>query len=163
MNHDFDIGLLYAALDQKREAQDLTWAGVAKEIERHFTKVSVATIKYIRDKQFVEGDGGLQMLLWLGRSPESFVPGLKAGRKYELKEPKNAVLRFDVPEAHRLLDAKRLREDLTWGQVAEQIGNVSPSMLKRFKRGGRTSFPAIIRITRWLDVPAKDLTKESPW
>ena len=91
------------------------------------------------------------------------MPGLKAGIKHELKEPKNAVLRFDVKEAYRLLDAKRLREDLTWDQVAKQIGSVSPSMLRRFKKGGKTSFPAIVRITRWLEVPTKDLTKESPW
>ena len=68
MSHDFDIELLYAALDQKREEQNLTWSGVAKEIERRFTRVSASTIKGIRDKQFVEGDGGLQMLLWLGIS-----------------------------------------------------------------------------------------------
>jgi hypothetical protein len=103
------------------------------------------------------------MLLWLGSSPESFTPGLKAGRKHELKKPKNAVLRFDVKETHRLLEVKRISEDLTWDQVAKQIGHVSPGMLRRFKKGGRTSFPAIVRITRWLDVPTKDLTKESPW
>jgi len=158
MSDDVDMGLLYEAIDQKREAEGLSWARVAKEIG-----IALSTIKGIRDKKIVEGDGVLQMLLWLGRSPESFIPKFKAGKKHELKEPKNAVLRFDVKEAYRLLEAKRLRDELTWVTVAEQIGGVAPSQLQRFKKGGRTSFRAIMRVARWLDVPAKDLTKESPY
>ena len=160
MVQDFDIDLLYAELDQKRQSQGLTWAGVAKEIERRYTKVSASTIKGIRGKQFVEGDGVLQMLLWLGRSPECFVPGLKVGRKHRLTHPKNAVLRFDVKEIYRRLDAKRMDEALAWKEVANQIGGFSAGALKRFEKGGRTAFPGVMRIARWLGVPAKELTGE---
>ena len=64
-------------------------------------------------------------------------------------------------QAYRLLEEKRLRDELTWVAVAEQIGGLAPSQLQRFKKGGRTSILAIMRVARWLDVPAKDLTKES--
>ena len=96
MSSDFDVNQLYNALDHQREARGLSWAGVAKEIESLFTKVSPSTISGIRDKQVVEGDGALQILLWVGKSPESFVPGFEANTKHELVAPENAVLRFDV-------------------------------------------------------------------
>lgn len=158
MNHDFDVELLYAALDKKRSTEGLTWAGIAKEIG-----VAASTVKGIREKQGIKGDGVLQMLLWLDRSPESFVPGSKATKNHELEKPKDATLRFDVKKVYRHLDAKRTSEGLSWVQVAEQIGGFKPNMLQRLKDGGRTSFPGIARIARWLEVPMKDLTMVSPW
>ncbi len=163
MTRDFDVNLLYAALDEKRELLRLTWSGVAKEIANNYAKVAPSTIKGIREKGTVEGDGCLQMFLWLGRSPESFVSGLEFGDRHDLKEPRKGVLRFDVPKVFRLLESKRLEEGLTWDELAKQIGGFSVQMLKRFEKGGRTSFPGIMRIARWLDVPARDLTRESPW
>jgi hypothetical protein len=163
MSREFDLDLLYAALDQKRESQGLSWNGVAREIESRFTKVSPATIKGIRDKQNVEGDGVLQMLLWLGRSPESFLPGISVHKEHDLVEPKNATLRFDMKETYRLLDARRLEEGSTWDQVARQLGSCTASKLRRFKDGGRTSFPWIMRIAHWLDVPVNALTRECLW
>ena len=163
MSCDFDIERLYTALDHKRESLGLSWSGVAKEIKDRYAKVASSTIKGIREKQSVEGDGGLQMLLWLGRSPESFMPGLKASRRHQLSQPRKSILRFDTQHTYRLLEAKRLEQGLTWNEVAEQVGGCSPNVLRHFKKGGRTSFPGIMRIARWLAVPAKDLTKESPW
>lgn len=158
MSDDVELGLLYEAIDQKREAEGLSWARVAKEIG-----IALSTIKGTKDREVVEGDGALRMLLWFGRSPESFIPNFKAGKKHELKDPKHAVLRFDLVEAYRLIEVKRLRDELTWVTVAEQIGDLVPSQLQHFKKGGRTSIRAIVRVARWLDVPAKDLTKESPY
>jgi hypothetical protein len=163
MSRDFDVKLFYSALDQKRESLGLTWNGVAQEIANRYTKVATSTIKGIRGKKYIEGDGGLQMLLWLGKSPESFVPGAMVDSKHELIKPTNAVLRFDAKEVHRLLEARRLNEGLAWREVADQIGGVSVSMLRRFKNGGRTSFPIIMRVANWLDVPARKFTKENPW
>ncbi|MCB1683467.1 MAG: hypothetical protein R3E82_07105 [Pseudomonadales bacterium] len=159
---DFDIELLYAELDQKRVLLGLTWKGVAKEIEHRFAKVSPSTIAGLRGRKIVEGDGVLQMLLWLERAPESFVPGIKPERKHQLVEPKNAVLRFDVRKTYRLLDAKRLEEALTWEDLADQIGGFSAGALQRFGRGGRTAFPGIVRIARWLGIAVKELTGEYP-
>jgi hypothetical protein len=163
MISDFDVTLLYAALDEKRESLGLSWSGVAKEIEHNYAKVAVSTIKGIREKGSVEGDGCLQMFLWLGRSPESFVPGLVADKCCDLEEPSNGVLRFDVPKVYRLLDAQRREEDLTWGQMAEMIDGFTAQMLKGFEKGRRTSFPKIMRITILLDVPVKELTMVSSW
>jgi len=140
---DFDIKLLYAALDNKRASRRLSWNGVAKEIEDRFAKASPSTIGGIREKQFAEGDGVLQMLLWLGRSPESFVPRLKLERKYQLIAPDDAVLRFDVKRIYRLLDTKRLDDALTWEELADQIGGFSSGALRRLEKWVEPRFPGL--------------------
>ena len=160
---DFDIELLYAALDEKRESEGLAWSGVAKEIEERFTRVSASTIKNIKGKRFLEGDGVLQMLLWLGQPPENFVPGCEVDSRHELEEPESGVIRFDLPKTYRLMDQKREAEGLGWNEAAEQIGRFSADELKRYRKGGRTSFPGIMRIARWLGLPAAELTSINPW
>ena len=76
---DVDLRALYEALDEQRRARDLTWAGVTAGVNRHRTQlrpIAQSTITSLKEKRSVEGDGILQMLLWLGRTPESFVPGV---------------------------------------------------------------------------------------
>ena len=69
--HDFDIDALYVALDTRRASRGLSWAGVARAAGGW---VSPSTIHGIRSRRALEADGVLQMLLWLDRSPESFMP-----------------------------------------------------------------------------------------
>src|SRR5262245_43837407 len=78
---DFSLAALYEALDDVRNARGISWAAVTREINARFCDVpghraiAASTISGLRDKDMVEGDGVLQMLVWLRRSPESFVPG----------------------------------------------------------------------------------------
>ena len=110
---DFDLTALANALDEKRVAQDLTWQGVAAEIEAKFTKVNAATIKGAGSRSTLEADGCLQMLLWLDRSPESFVPGTRIDTSHKLEAPGEGVLRIHLVEAYRLLDETRSENTLT--------------------------------------------------
>ena len=50
---------------------------------------------------------------------------------------------------------------MTWRQVAREIGGVNPGGLTRYRDGGRTTFPQITRIARWLDRPVATLTRMS--
>ena len=77
---DFDIDALYAALDARRQARGLTWTQLTREISGQFERVPIrstasSTVTGMRKRQVLEGDGVLQMLRWLGRAPEDFVPG----------------------------------------------------------------------------------------
>jgi hypothetical protein len=78
---DFDILALHQAIDTKRFERRLTWSAVAREVNRTGERkdphpISPSTISGLKNRRWgVEGDGVLQMLLWLDRSPESFVPG----------------------------------------------------------------------------------------
>jgi hypothetical protein len=119
----------------------------------------------MRTRAQIEGDGVLQMLLWLERTPESFVPGYKGSSADSCVLPQvgpDRILRFDVPAIHAALDARRVARGLTWAQVASEIGGFGATSLTRMARGGRVGFPGVMRIARWLECPAASLTNASP-
>ena len=100
----------------------------------------------------VEGDGVLQMLLWLDRSPESFVPGHPGAVHPDALLPRirdQRILRFDVPLIYLKLDAQRTARGLTWAEVAAEIGGLfSADQLKNMRKQQRTGFPQVMRLAR---------------
>ena len=62
---------------------------------------------------------------------------------------------------YKTLDIRRQKRQLTWEQLAQEIGSCTSATLKRMRNGGRTSFPDVMRIVCWLDVPARSPTKET--
>ena len=161
MPENFDLKALYSAIDAERSRRSLTWSGVAKEIAERFAKVSPSTIKRVGDNPRVEGDGALQILLWLGRAPESFIPDYH-GALVPLRPARaGKVLRWDTASIFGALDQQRDARKLTWRAVANEIGRISPQQLKGMAKGGRTSLPEVMRVAVWLGVPASHLTRES--
>ena len=166
---DFDLKALYAAMDAQRHARGLTWAQAAREISRQpagssRVGISTSTVTGIRTRSIVEADGVLQMLRWLNRTPESFVPGhpLSGGADSRLPNvAENQTLRFDTKRLHASLDQQRRERSLTWAQVANEVG-VAATSLTHLAHGGRTNFPQIIRIARWLGRPAAHFTWACP-
>lgn len=156
----FDLAALHSAIDEQRQTRGLTWKQAMLEINlqvdsrsgRH--PVSQSTVAGLRTKAVAEGDGVLQMLRWLRRSPESFIPGCEANEHHHLPEvPPDKVLRFDTVKLHAALDARRVARGLTWQQTANEIGGTSAATLTHFKKGGRTGFPGVERFARWLVLP----------
>lgn len=101
------------------------------------------------------------MLLWLDRTPESFVPGHQAagGATEALVKPSaQGVLRFDTRRLHAALDAQRTERELTWAQVAREVG-LAASSLTHLSKGGRTGFPDVMRMVKWLGRPASSFTR----
>lgn len=148
---------LFAALDAERVVRGLSWAQVAREC-----RVSAATLTGMRERASLEGDGVLQVLLWLGRTPESFLPGFNGkidpGTVLRRASPPR-MLRFDARAIHTALDAQRLERGLSWRQAAEEIGVGPPSGLTRLANGGRVFFPAFYRIAAWLNQPVAAFTR----
>ncbi len=106
----------------------------------------------------------LQVLLWLERSPESFVPGDHHGsaEPYLLQPPPpGKILRWDTAALHRALDHARADECLSWTALADRIGGLSAAALTALAKGGRTHFPMVMRITGWLNRPAASFTRLS--
>src|SRR5262249_39951202 len=113
---DFDIVALHTALDAKRTERGMSWKDVADEVNRAGERydvhpISPSTISGIKDNRWgVEGDGVLQMLLWLERTPESFVPSHPGAIHPDAVLPRvtdNKILRFDVPAIYLKLDSQR--------------------------------------------------------
>ena len=158
---------LFEALDAQRRSRQLSWAATAREINRFRMDghpIAASTIASLKDKAAVEGDGVLQMLLWLRRTPESFVPGIadSGAERFRLREVEaGQVLRWDTRALHAALDVQRQTRGLTWNDVAQEIGGVTPAMLKSQAKGGRTGFPGVMRIVRWLGQPAATYTRVS--
>jgi hypothetical protein len=150
---DFSLAALYRALDAQRQARGLSWLQVTREINRlpdgaPVRAISVSTMTSLRAKGVAEADGVLQMLLWLKRTPESFVPGHpdRDDATTRLPDvPPHRILRFDTRKLHAALDAKRRARTLTWAQVAGEIG-LGVSTLTHLAKGGRTGFPPVMRI-----------------
>ena len=124
-------------------------------------EISTSTVTRTRTGVQAEGDGVLQMLRWLGRSPETFLPGAvpekeAAARLPESAEPK--TLRFDTKKLYAALSEQRAIRGITWAQAAEEIGMSTP-MLMNLSKGGRTYFPQVMRAVGWLGRPASEFTR----
>jgi hypothetical protein len=165
MRQNFDLQALYAALDEQRRASGMSWETVAREINAQFRDVpghrpiAKATITRLKTAK-VSGAGPLQMLLWLGRTPESFVPGFENAdaERFRLRRPDTKhILRFDTKAIHLALDTQRRARGITWMEVASEIG-CSRSQLQSLAEGGLTGFPVVMRIIQWLDQPAAAFT-----
>jgi hypothetical protein len=101
------------------------------------------------------------MLRWLRRTPESFVRGEGADDEERRLPDVSAgrILRFDTRAVFAALDKRRTERGITWQQVASEIGGgAQAASLTRMAHGGRTGFPAIARIARWLGCPIARLT-----
>jgi hypothetical protein len=122
------------------------------------------TVQATRVRRNAEGDGVLAMLCWLNSSPESFVPGYNEADDTltRLPEPPPGnVLRFGTRKIHAALDAQRAERNLTWAEVAREVG-LSVSMLTYLAKGSRVGFPHVMRIMRWLGQPAANSTRAFP-
>jgi len=169
---DFSLSALYSALDAQRTARGLTWAAAMREISATSTPrpraISSSTVRGLQTKRVAEGDGVLQMLRWLGRTPESFAPGHVSQDATRERLPEAAVdqvLSFDTVKIYDALDAQRRERGLTWQQVVREMGRItiSVSTLTHLKAGGRTGFLEVLHITRWLGQPAAAFVRISPF
>jgi hypothetical protein len=157
---DFSLAALYSALDAERAARGLTWSAAVSQMSDPFTQagsrpLALSTVKGLRTKAAAEGDGVLQMLRWIGRSPESFADGAStaAGTLLPGVGP-HQVVRLDTRQLHLALNAARVERGLTWAQVAAAIGGrTTQSTLAHLSKGGRIGFPHVMRLTRWLGAP----------
>jgi hypothetical protein len=166
---DFDLQALYAAMDEKRRSRNLTWGAVAAEINAQFRDVpghkpiAQSTITRLATEK-VSGSAPLQMMLWLDRTPESFVPGFPNANadRFKLRKLRTRqILRFDTKALYAAVNAQRQAQGLTWNEVAAEMEIGSANPLKGLARGGLTGFPVVMRIAGWLDQPAAAFTRAS--
>jgi hypothetical protein len=160
---DFDIEALYEALDAQRVARGMSWQEVAGAISDPFRDgparpISASTLTGMRGRSVVEGDGVLQMLRWLRRTPESFIPGHEATAPLPEVRP-GQILRFDTRRLYEAVDARRIERGMTWRAVAGEIPGVGVASLSRLSKGGRTGFPQVSRLARWLGLPLASFTR----
>jgi hypothetical protein len=164
----FDMHALHEALDAKRHARRLTWVGLAAEINEPFIgttsiPISVGTIRGMQNKRSATSAVVLQILRWLGRTPESFLSGrnLPPMASEILPEPGlSRILRFDTRMMHAALNAERLKRGMSWRQVADELPGFTESMLTNLATGPLIGFPRVMMITQWLNRPAASFVRD---
>jgi hypothetical protein len=167
--NDFDLQALYAAMDAQRRSRTMTWDAVTAEVNAQIRDVpghkpiAKSTITRLATEK-TSGAGPLQMMLWLDRSPESFVPGFQNAEAARFKLRKlgtEQILRFDTKALYAALNAQRHAKGLTWNDVASEMGIGSSNPLRSLAKGGLTGFPIVMRMVGWLGRPAAAFTRAS--
>ena len=163
----FSIDELFLALDEERQARGMSWSQVTRAINDSFRNVparplSTSTLTGMQGRRVLEGNGVLQMLVWLGRTPESFTSGRDRVPLHEEILPlvgPSQILRFDTVAIFEALDAQRAERNMMWREVAVEIGGISLASLTRLAQGGRVGFPDIMRIVEWVGRPVATFTR----
>ncbi len=70
-----------------------------------------------------------------------------------------ARAKIDVSKLYAALDEERTASDLSWRQLAGEIG-VSPSLLSRLGGGLRPDVDAFVTLVRWLGMSADDFMSD---
>jgi hypothetical protein len=97
----------------------------------------------------------MQALRWLGRSPESFVPGLRETPEDALPGDDTGRPVLDTRAIYLAMNDRRAEQGLTWRDLAGELGpGFSPGMLTRLADGTHIGFPRVTRIFQWLGRPA---------
>lgn len=156
------MSALYSAVDTERRARELTWVELAAQVNQPFQHttsipINVATIREMPKKSSVTSAVVLQLLRWLGRTPESFLSGHEYVPKENERLPNpgpSRILRFDTRAMYEALDRERRLRGMTWRQVAHELPGFTPSMLTNLAAGPLIGFPRVMRITQWLRLPA---------
>ncbi|MBW3588672.1 MAG: hypothetical protein KY429_04570 [Actinobacteria bacterium] len=166
---DLDLNALFTVLDSQRVARSLSWNALTREINALFRDVpchpiATSTITSLESKREVIGNAALQMLVWLDRTPESFLPGHQNSSELDQVLPRlgpDRILRFDTLAIFQAIEAVRVERALTWREVAEEIGGVTAGQLTRLGKGAGIGIVAAGRIAQWLDRPVASFTVAS--
>ena len=70
---------------------------------------------------------------------------------------RNSPGRFNSAALYAALDAQRRSRDITWSQVAAEIG-VSVSTITRTRHGGRMEVDGMLAMVRWLGRTVESFT-----
>jgi hypothetical protein len=141
---------------------------LAAEINKPFAGTSsipigVATIRDTQTKRSVTSAVVLQILRWLGRTPESFLSGRDVAPEASetLPDPGSSrILRFDTRAMHAALNAGRVKRGMKWKQVADELPGFTEGMLTNLAMGPLIGFPRVMMITQWLCCPAANFVRD---
>jgi hypothetical protein len=169
--YDFDMNALHATLDAERRARNLPWVELTAEINKPFEgtsslPISLTTIKNIQTKRSVTSAVVLQILRWLGRTPESFLSGRDLAPTASEMLPSagpSRILRFDTRAMHAALNEERINRGMTWKQIAQEVPGFTASTLTNLATGPLIGFPRVMMITQWLSLPAASFVRDLGW
>ena len=72
-------------------------------------------------------------------------------------------MRFDARVLYEAMDEQRRVRGLSWREVAQEIGGISPSTLTRTMLGGRMEADGMLAMCRWVGRTAESFLRYKPF
>lgn len=169
----FDCGALFGALDAQRCDRGLTRTTLAEELWRQSSKLNArrtdhplcpGAIARMPQRGAISCQHALFMLRWLRRAPEDFLTGpvVDVGDVRLPEAGPDCRLRWNLPETHAALDQRRRLRNLTWAQLAADLG-CTPSRLTNLRTARLADMDLAMRITQMLGRPAAAFIHPAQW
>jgi len=170
----FDVGALYATLDDKRTTLGISWQAVADQLwelssdlndRRRDHPISPSTLKNMAKNPRISCQHALFMLRWLGRSPESFLNGATGDdERFDLPVTgPDRRLRWALKLLYASMDEKRRQDGLTWPALAAILG-CTPNQLTGLRTAKfAAGMDLAMRIVQWIGRPAADFVYRATW
>jgi hypothetical protein len=145
----FDYRALWEALETERAARGLSKKAMVDDI----AWLSAGVIKRLEQGQATSCQHVTGLLRWLGRSPESFLPGVDDKPDYALPDVGPFAIRWSMPLLWDAVDAHRERNGMSWDEVEAEF---DWNGMRTFGRDITYGIPMdlAMRVTRWLEQPA---------
>jgi hypothetical protein len=175
---EFDGKALYVALDDKRQAEGLSWPAAAAAIwnmgsvlnaareQRGLANhpISPSTLQSLGKRGNTSCQHALFFLRWLDRTPESFLAGAAADSGVPLPAcGPDRRPRWDLNALHAGLAEARRSRGATWAQTALEL-RCQPGQLTGLKTARfATGMALAMRITHWVGRPAADFIYLARW
>ncbi len=171
MIREFDARAFYDAMDAERVARGWSWRQVASAIwdqsgvlnaKRRDHPISPSTLTGIAKRHDTTCQHALFILRWLGRSPESFVPGTVVDAPLPVAGS-DRRLRWNLSALYVALDVRRRERGLTWIALAREL-RCGPSQLTGIKTARYViGIRLAMRIVQWLEQPASAFVYLAEW
>lgn len=161
-------------MDAQRVARGLSWTGVTKEIWQMYAELnrsrpsdhplSPSTIINMSKRGNTTCQHALIFLQWLGRFPESFLPGVS---RTVIRPPRRFGTdrrpRWHLRRLYDGLNTRRQELQMTWPEVAQELG-CTPNQLTGLRTARyATNMKLAMRIVQWLHQPSTDFIYLARW
>lgn len=168
-----DCVALYGALSAQRRARGLDGNELAGALwqqsadlnaQRSDRPLCPGAIARLPQRQAISCQHALFMLRWLRRGPEGFLTGpvVDVGDVRLPEAGPDRRLRWNLEQLHGELDEQRRRLDLTWVELAHELG-CTPSRLTNLRTARFADMDLTMRTTQWLRRPAAAFVHPALW
>lgn len=170
---EFDGAALIGALDAQRADRDLDWPSLAVDLWQQSADLNAELADHglcpgalvrTAKRATMSCQYALILLRWLGRAPEDFLVGpvVDVGDIRLPAAGPDSRLRWDLPQLHEVLNGQRRRDELTWAELADELG-CTPSRLTNLRTARLADMGLAMRITQWLRRPAAQFVHPARW
>ena len=170
----FNVHALFAALDQKRSSEGLSWAAATRLIwdeshdlnaQRSDHPISSSTITGLPRRGDTSCQHALFMLRWLGQPPERFIAEPRPGTAdvpLPAADPAHR-LRWDLHALYDALNTVRHERDATWSAAALRLHCTANQLTGLRTAKYATSMRLAMRICQALRRPSAEFIYAADW